>query len=228
MKLQHNKPHDSYGEEAQDRPCRFYFAYVKNGVLNTDHGPVLCRDFLSDTLVWKAKEETQCSIYGWKYTGKVEKAYTSLVIDDFGQIIYNVKSILNPIEKEIGVKLTTVELTEDGEHVWVKGDKWWMTTTVHFSWYTTLLRYLTWNKKFTSFDDLKAHPTNDWMGEVFDKFKKLPYVLPQLKFVSVRGSKPSCDGSVMHDYNGWYCNVTNNKWKNKHTVYQEQLNGLLA
>lgn len=231
MKLQHNNPSLTYCEEGQDRPCRFYWGKVKKGVLETNHGPVLCRDFLGDTLVWKAKEVAPSSIYGWKYYGDVETKYTSMVLDDFGKIEDNVKTILNPIEEKIGVKLTTVEKTDDGKHVWVKGDKFWMLTTVHFSWYTTLLRYLTYPCVFQSFDDLDAKPTNYWMTEpgVFEIFKKLPYILKDLKITQVSGIKKVAEasGHTMHAYNGWYSN-TNQKSLAKFTEYGEQLRVLLT
>lgn len=230
MQLHHNNPHESYGEETQDRPCQFYWAKVKKGTLYTNHGPVLCRDFLGDTLVWRAKETSVSSVYGWRYVGEVEAKYTSLVINDFGKIESNVKSILNPIEEKIGVKLTTVEKTDDGEHVWVKGDKWWMLTTVHFSWYTTLLRYLTYDKLFTAFSDLEAYPTNEWMdSEKFKIFEKLPYVLPKLVVTQISGTKDvKVVGShSMHDFNGWNSN-TDSGYKGKFTHYRDQLHALLA
>ena len=229
MKLQHNNPHESYGEEDQNRPCHFYWAKKKKGILETNHGPVLCRDFLGDTLVWKAKEVAPGRIYSWVYHGEVETKYTSLVLDDFGCIEFNVKSILNPIEEKIGVKLTTVEKTEDGEHVWVKGDKFWMLTTVHFSWYTTLLRYLTWDKKFTAFTDLEEYPTNEWMDEKsFALFTRIPYILHDLKVTQVSGTKnvSSVGNHTMHDFNGWRAAVDN--YKSKFTEYGEQLRALLA
>lgn len=228
MQLQHNKPNESYCEEDQDRPCHFWWAKVRKGKLETDHGPVLCRDFLGDTLVWKAKEQKPCSIYGWKFAGTIEKKYASLVLDDFGQIVQNVKNILNPIEIKIGIKPTTVEVTDDGGHVWVKGDKWWMTTTVHFSWYTTMLRYLTYDRIFHKLEDLASHHTNYWMRDAWPIFVKLPYALPKLKVVQVSGMKdPASHGKAMHDYNGWLAN-TDKEYKGKYTAYAEQLNGLLA
>lgn len=228
MKLQHNNEYDTYGEEDQDRPCKFYWAVVKKGQLETNHGPVLCRDFLGDTLVWKAKEAPPCSIYGWDYTGPVEKKYTSLVITDFGNIIKNIQNILNPIEDELGIKNTQAEVTDDGAHVWVKGDKWWMLTTVHFSWYTTLLRYLTYSHSFKEFEQLREFPTNDWMEGAFDTFKKLPYVLPELKITQVAGTKKQyCNGNTIHDYNGWRSNC-GPEYKSRFTEYGEQLRALLA
>lgn len=230
MKLVHNKPHQSYAEEDQDRPCHFYWAKVKKGVLTTDHGPVLCRDFLGDTLVWKAKETAPSCIYSWSYDGDVEKKYTSIVLDNFGNIEHNVKTILNPIEEKIGVKLTTVEKTDDGQHVWVKGDKFWMTTTVHFSWYTTMLRYLTYDNAFEKIEDLKDYPTNYWMNEAFPIFVKLPHVLKQLKVTQVSGTKDvkANGGHTMHNYNGWYNNTNFTGYQIKFTEYGEQLRALLA
>jgi len=224
--LQHNKPYQSFSEEGQWRPCHFWWAYVKDGVLNTDHGPVLCRDFLGDTLVWKRKEEVPAgAIYSWDYKGKVETKFTSLVIDNFGEILHNIVTILNPIEEKIKVKLTTAEITDDGKHVHIRGDKFWMLTTVHFSWYTTLLRYLTWDVKFSNFDELYDKPTNGWSKQSFPQFKALPYVLKQLKVTQVAGVKLPCDDKyTMHDYNGWYSNT--NEHKRQFTAYGEQLKAL--
>lgn len=227
MQLHHNNPNEHYAEESQTRPCQFYWAVKRNDRLETDHGPVLCRDFLGDTLVWIAKEDKSNSIYGWKFRGDVEKDFTSLVLNDFGKIEENVKTILNPIEAEIGVELTTVEKTDDGKHVWIKGDKFWMLTTIHFSWYTTLLRYLTYNNVFKNFDELDKKPTNHWMKEAFPRFKKLPYVLKQMKITKVRGAGEGQTGTTMHDYNGWYSNTEFN-YKYKFTEYGEQLKQLMG
>ena len=226
MQLHHNRPNDSYCEEDQERPCHFWWAKLRKGRLETDHGPVLCRDFLGDTLVWIAKEQPPTQIYGWKFHGTVEKKYTSLVLDDFGQIEENI-FLLNVIEEKIGVKMTQVEVTEDGSHVWIKGDKFWMLTTVHFSWYTTMLRYLTYGIKFQSIDDFENYHTNGWMSNAFPTFKKLPYVLHKLKITQVSGTKNVAElGRTMHEYNGWYAN-TKDGYESKFTEYGVQLNALL-
>jgi hypothetical protein len=231
MQLVHNK-HQSFGEEDQDRPCHFWFAVEKKGILETNHGAVLCRDFLCDTLVWKAKEKSPSSVYGWAYFGPVEKKYVSLVIDDFGKIEHNVKSILNPIEKKLEVKLTKVEKTDDGEHVWVKGDKWWMQTTVHFSWYTTMLRCLTHNKMFSELEDLRKFPTNDYLeGYGFDRFCKVVFCLPKLKVTQVSGTKniKNHSNTTMHNYNGWSSNSDfGAEYKLKFAEYGEQFRALLT
>jgi hypothetical protein len=113
--------------------------------------------------------------------------------------------------------------------VWVKSDKFWMTTTIHFSWLTTMLRYLTWDVVFKDFDEMKEYPTNYWMKEAFPKFKKLPYVLKDMKVTQVSGCKDVVknNGGTMHAYNGWYSNTAGG-YESKFTQYGKQLNGLLT
>jgi len=212
-----------YAEAHQTRKCKIAFAERDGDAFKILVDPVLCRDFLNDTLVWKAGENEHCQIYGYGYTGKVETEDSVLYLWDKNPngLKKNIE-FLNKLEREVGITETQL-FTDDETEYGIVGDKWWMTTTVHFSWYTYLLRLLTYRHKIESFDDL-TH--DDWVEEnVKSRLEKLHLALKDLKVTQVSGTKKEyLDGEdTMHDYNGFHSQFTMPQF----TEYGEQLNELL-
>lgn len=224
MKLQKLWPSsESYAEVGQSRTCTFAFALDKGDSLEIHHLPILCRDFLNDTLVWKANEDKSKNIYGYTYRGDVEEKYTSIAMWDYLGLVENLP-FLNKVEEAIGVTPTSYQIVEDA--VWLKSDKFWMTTSIHMSWFTTLLRILTHDADITSWEEAGKY-RDSWVNDdSWAKFCKIPYVLKDLKFITVKGAGKTMTGSTMHDFNGWHSNIT--PGKSKLTTYGAQLDGLLA
>lgn len=195
---------EDYAEDHQIRKCKFAFAARDGEDFKILVDPVLCRDFLNDTLVWKAKENSCARIYGYKYRGKIETKDTVLYLwdKDPNGLKDNIE-FLNSLERELGIQETQL-FTTDSKEYGIVGDKWWMTTTVHLSWYTYLLRQLTYNKEIKDWDDI---PHDDWVVEkVKAKLPKLHLALKQLNVTQVSGTKGEyLDGgeSTMHNYNGF-------------------------
>lgn len=223
MKLFRNyNPDDfDYSEEDQERPCRFAFPIKVEGGYEISHLPVLCRDFLNDTLVWKAKETPGGTIYGYKYRGKITKSKTRLMIEDHGNLVENIV-FLNKIEKENDIPLTKIIPLETGEVI-VEGDKWWMSTTVHFSWLTSLLRWLTHDNKVKSWDDVNY---DSFANKYMNDFKKLPAALKRLKVTKVAGASDTAL-SAMHKYNGWFANVNKCMYTAQYARYNAELREIL-
>jgi len=217
MQFVHGYKPQEYAEDYQTRPCKFAFAKVSGDIVNVLHSPVLCRSFLDDTLVWVAKEQAKERIYGYNFAGPIDKKQVTLYITDKekNSLVSNV-AYLNSIEKDLGITPTKVTTVDSIEHL-VVGDKWWMLTTVHFSWYTWLLRQLTYNKKITEFEDIPESGVFE-NGDQED-FKDFHKVLAKLDVTLVRGSKEGYSGSTMHNYNGFY----NQKHRPGYTTYGHQI-----
>jgi hypothetical protein len=96
-----------YAEDFQSRKCKFAFAMRDGENFKIMVDPVLCRDFLNDTLVWKAKENKPCSIYSYNYKGKIETEDSVLYLyDDDPNGLQDNIGFLNELEREIGIKET--------------------------------------------------------------------------------------------------------------------------
>jgi hypothetical protein len=221
MQFVHPYKEQEYGEESQDRKCKFAFAKVKKGDVTVLHQPVLCRSFLDDTLVWKAGEIAPSKIYGYTFHGDIDTKKTTLYItDEAPNPLANNLEYLHKIEKEVGIKPTKVTTVDGKEHL-VEADKWWMKTTVHFSWFTFLLRQLTYPTKVTSFEDIPRASTFDEIPQ--KHFKDFHKVLAKLDVTKVRGSREDTTGTTMHEYNGFYSQVN----KPQFTTYGNQIKALL-
>ena len=230
MQFVHSYDEDvEYGEEQQDRDCKFSFArLLKTGKVKILHLPVRCRDFLCDTLVWRAKETNPNSgVYGYKYTGYVDPKKVSLYFKDTrpSTLVDNMEFLQN-LEKELGLDTTScVHLAADGgtKELYITGSKWWMSTTVHFSFYTYLLRQLSEEGIVKTWADFK-------LGALGKKvpngvIPRIPELLKKMEVNGVCGTAAQYrnDRYVVHDYNGFKSQFTHPDSTN----YGAQLNGLL-
>jgi len=111
------------------------------------HNFFLCRDFISDAL-WASRFSTKADIYRFRFDGKTEllnrdRTIFLLQYKQFQKII-DILSELHKIEKQLGWKRTRIIPVEHpkGNVCLVVGSKMWMSSTVHVSIYTLLLRLL--------------------------------------------------------------------------------------
>jgi len=219
-----------YAEDYQDRPVKFAYAKKVGDAVKVLHDPVLCRSFLDDTLVWKAKESKNCTIYGYNFRGALDKKKTSLyMVDPKGTnpLASNIQ-VIHKMETDLGLPLTKV-YTEDNMEFYIEADKWWMSTTVHFSFFTYLLRQLTYNKDMVTIEQV---PHGNFSGASNVHSGDFHKILQKLKVFQVSGYSPDYlkvgNGSEMHQYNGFGSQFTSSKW----TAYGEQIkelsNGLLT
>ena len=230
MQFVHSYDEDvEYGEEVQDRDCKFAFArLLKTGKVKVLHLPVRCRDFLSDTLVWKAKETNPGKgVYGYDYTGYVDPKKVSLYFKDTrpSQLVWNVE-FLRGIEEGLGLDQKTVlHIPDDlnSRELYITADKWWMQTTVHFSFYTYLLRQLSEEGIVKTWADFKPGKLGEKLP--FGVLERIPELLKKMQVNGVCGTAPQyrSDRYVVHDYNGFKSQFTHPDSTN----YGAQLNGLL-
>lgn len=215
----------NYAEDFQKRPCKFAFARLnKAGNFRVLVDPALCRDFLGDTLVWKAKENTDPGdIYGWNYRGYVDPKKVCLYIEDtrHSWLLQN-QPFLNQLEMEIGLKtFTSVTDLGEGKNLAVLADKWWMTTTVHFSFYTYLLRQLTYDTHVKDWGNfVVTGPGEQLTDSILQRFHLM---LTKLKFTQVAGTAAKwVDSDSMHSFNGFASQFSNPMF----CEYAEQLREL--
>lgn len=225
MKLVQQFEPKHYSEVAQRRPCTFAFALVEDFYVKVQHFPVKCRDFLNDTLCWKAGEAPHGSIYKYDFNGDIETRMTCLVIYDFGNIKNNIKA-LNNVEVELGLEPTVVTELDPPNAVLITGDKFWMKTTVHFSYYTTVLRGLTYKQEITSLEEI---PYECWMEDEHKFIPKLPKILFDMPVTKVMGCKEIDEDDLegtMHEHNGWKTACT--YYTSSFNLYGEYIRGKLS
>jgi len=227
MKLLLNYKAKDYSELDQKRPCTFAYAVLRDGVAKVQHQPVLCRDFLNDTLAWKAKDIKKGRIYGYDFNGIIDKEFTRLVIFDYGNLRRNIEA-LNKVEHDLGLSQTVVATVDGPESckpaVMTVGDKFWMTTSVHMSFYTTILRGLTYPQDIT---DIANIPVESWMKDTHQYIPFLPEILLDMPFIRVAGARDLRvdEQETMHNFNGWSSASDYNRFK--FNIYGEYIRGKL-
>ena len=228
FKVVFNNNVQRYAEVGQVRPCLFSFAVVdpkKEGVVLQQHSWIKCRDFLNDTLVWKAQMKDLGKVldngryYGYDFKGDIDENNTRFVMTNIGGLVDNVP-LLNKIETEAGYEPTKVSLDETGKIAMTVGDKRWMDNTVASSFYTYLLRMFTYGK-MSKVEEL--FKTNDpWINNnpVKPIFLKMPKAIKALPKKNVRGST----NNSMHDFNGFMTALQSPQYN----IYGEDLKNALS
>lgn len=210
-----------YAQIEQARPCEFAFALVVGEDVLVNHKPVKCRDFLNDTLCWK-EGFPHTSIYGYCFNGEIEREFTSLVIYDFGNIEENIAA-LNDV---LPMDLEPCKVVNLGKAVLVTGDKFWMKSTVHMSFYTTVLRGLTYDRHIEILEDI---PCETWMADVHKYIPQLPKILVDMPVDKVMGCAEPYEGDqegTVHEFNGWA--TACNTYKFRFNRYGEYIRGKLS
>ena len=208
------KPSGRYAEIPQPNSSHFAFARIEGDTVYPLHTRIKCRDFLNDTLVW-GEEGFTYPIYGYEFHGDYDKDKTVFHLTEAPLIAKNI-GLFNEMEKELG--LTPTEIIPCEEGVVSVGDAWWMSTTVHFSWYTQTLRHL--NYKLKKLEDKCQENCINGVGE---KFWFLPHALRKLSKLTIKRNAP--DKGSMHDLNGFYTLLTNRYVRDKLT-YGKQIQAL--
>ncbi len=219
--------YERYSEIPQAIPTKFAWATLDEDKVTENHSPVLCRDFLNDTLVWRDPTEKGPVVqflYGYYYKGFVHPDNTIFVLTIptklFPGFEYG-KSILNKLENSLGVEKTRFLPTEIKNKIVSVGDSVWMKTTVHLSYYTALLRYMcAANEDTQTFEEIFKVCDKDDPVRYLSKYgvDKLGHAIVKLPFVSVRGA---ADPKYMHDMNGFVSALRNGN------VYSPHLKGVL-
>lgn len=217
---------DKYSEDFQTIKCRFAFAVkLKDGNYKAQHQFVRCRDFLNDTLVWKAKEAPEKTIYGYNFRGRIETTVSCLAMVRHGKLKERIGE-LNAIERKLGLRETEVidvdfekpERVDDGPAVIVIGDKWWQKTTVQYSWWTLMLRQLC--------SELSLLDAGlNMLPNLRKPITAIPAAMKEAPFVSVSGTKPEVRGN-MHTYNGFMSQLGH--WSKQFCTYGDYLYGKLC
>lgn len=128
-----------YIQEDQVYDCKFAYGKVDwdKKEVTVLHKPVLCRDFLLDTLVWHVKPK-EGSIYRYDYDGPIERGFTCLAVKKLANAKKNL-GFLNTYEISVGMEPSY--LLDCGRNNYVIiGDKRWMDNTVRMSAYTWMIR----------------------------------------------------------------------------------------
>lgn len=160
MKLTLNYHLVSYSQVGQE--VTNYFAYVNPNGNVVEHRPVLCRDFLLDTLAHKVvKFKPKQEIYGYSYWKEVDPSWGLAIFEGVKKAFYEHQmDLLNEIEVRHGFSPTKFYPVEEVDNQCTHkvtlipkcvafGDKKWYSNTVFFSMWTFLLRYILGTKDAT-------------------------------------------------------------------------------
>jgi hypothetical protein len=151
----------NYSEIAQKYPCKFAFAKIEGNNVRVLHGPVKCRDFLLDTLMWiknvvplptmteydeELEEYVEVSggvgdVFGYNFAGPIVEDKTVLFVEDLPNLEKH-KELFNDLlmVQMCGMEpCRFIKTTEKDTYV-IVGDKRWMDTCLLFSVYTFLIR----------------------------------------------------------------------------------------
>ena len=119
----------------------FAFARKSGDVITKLHPWIKCRDYLLDGLFWtKFPNLYKYPIYGYPRIENVNTEEVELLFNcENGRLKDQIK-VLNDLEDELEISHTEVEKV--GDDFYIKGDGWWMKSTLHLSTYTLILRTL--------------------------------------------------------------------------------------
>jgi hypothetical protein len=215
------KDGQSYAEVGQPNKSKFTLSVVEGDKVFPLHQEIKCRDFLNDTLAW-TDEKAKGNIWSYDFSGHVDgvpiidQKNTTLLLT-YCPLVKGNMALLNALETELGVTPTEVIDTTAGDSTIVtRGDKWWMTTTVHMAWYTQALRHLNYKLGVLT-DKSDEHLIND----THDKYWKLPFGLKKLKDITIVRNAPSLQG--MHDFNGFHTLLTIKQIREKLTYGKQMM-----
>jgi hypothetical protein len=219
MKLVEKFPNASYAEVTQYVNNEIAFLLKDGDKVVCPHKPVKCRDFLNDTLVWHKKQQ-KGTIYGYSYPGPIDEDKTRLMVttpaypsehlrmENYEEFFH----WLNGVEIELGVtpsvltKLDTPKLS-----YMVEGDPVWQSSTVHLSFYTSLIRYLGTKLKTSppkSLDQFILDAPKDSVNTRIAQYGvvRLGKAILSLKITEVSNSRTA--PTSMHNINGFVSATT--------------------
>lgn len=201
----------SYGGEMQ-------YAQIEGETIFVLSPPTCCKDYLTDALAWNDEDYPSTNIEpgNYKFFADYDKENTTLYLGfDVGGKI----KVLNEFEESIGVE-PTKHFRVGKVASAVCGDKWWMTTTIHFSMFMSLLRYIQAGSDVETFMAPKLLRGNDpYVQRVWNRMRLLPAALKKLD-ITIKRNSPSIE--LQHAMNGHYCLLTNTAIRSRLT-YGPQL-----
>lgn len=168
-------PVQFFAEEEQEIPVRFAFAKIKGDTVFPLHYPVLCRDFLLDTLIWVDNpNKFKNPIYGYGFTGPISQTPTLLL-----KRVKHKAGLkqLHKIEELFSAEPSKLLPTEKKSIQVIVGDKKWQKNTMLLSFWTFCHRYLLGTSKY---------PLNGTIPETKNLhfMKKPPTFLEVAKFLA--------------------------------------------
>lgn len=216
----------AYVEIGQVIATKYSFAIIKDGVVCEKHAPVLCRDFLNDTIVWRTEEgkDAPKSIYGYMYKDSIDEENATFTVHfpDGGtkkEFMCGL-GLLNSLERALGVQPTKVMETNNKKILAVQGDKCWLNTTVHLSYYTALLRYTCLGQEgLSTYDEmLKNKQEFDQPTETLIRVgaENLGKKILSLPFKGIRGA---VSPTYMHDANGFCTAFSSESYNRNRNIY---------
>jgi hypothetical protein len=227
-----NKPftRNTLNEIMQQKQTRYAHAVVEeDGSITQVHQECLCRDFLGDVVVSNVQNQ-KYEIYGMSYDPKkdvrINLERTQLLIyfpkvEDEKCFEENFK-FLQMLEDSYGIKKSSFIDVEPKVKL-VTGNKWWMEELYRFSFYTFVLRCLTYKVKAETPEEMFSYiadnyPTNEkkYISDYrvqFDKFVKTLPLIKRYNYKLYTNPTKELDLSSndwnfgiegMHNYTGFY------------------------
>lgn len=167
--------HDSFAEIYQTVGLSFFFVLEDGDILNPQHNPIVCRDFLNDAVTSTHLKKNLGSIFGFKLDGSktpicVDKVQLVLGFGEGANFesFENIFHILNDMEHHLGWELSTfedVKVDNSKKHIYVKGNWRWVQNPLMISIYTHILRmFACKTEKTDNFEDLSQVIANGNFG----------------------------------------------------------------
>lgn len=228
-------------EDRQYQDAKLAFAHKEDFTVTELHPKCYCRDFLTDILIAE-KLKYRVNKYGFNYDPektKIDLDKTRLLYTLSTQIqkesLYKNLHILNKIEKELNVSLTTIISTEDEYIFLIEGSNWWLQTTIHFSFYTFLLKCLLYKYTTKSWKEELAELEDTNEGRYM--LKVLPYFYKILEFLtSPKDTDDICgwegnrreDWDTLHHSSGFLAMIAGKgTWNHEQNIYFRQFSKML-
>lgn len=179
-----------YNEIPQNVDIRFSFVKkLDDDVYEELFYPVRCRDFLNDVLVAE-EQKKEIDVYDFTYdpmVQKIDRDKTRIAMyygDENKKVIEKNLAILNEIEEQNNLEKTTLTLFEGKNVFLVEGDKFWIRATALISFYSYILRILSYKIKGHWVDSM----LNSFIGSndgkyIHSIYKNLPIFLAKFKEV---------------------------------------------
>lgn len=195
------------------------YAQIEDDVVYRLSPPTGCKDYLTDALAWNDENYPADKIGegNYKFFADYDKENTTLLIgEDLTKRIH----ILNEYEDSIGVGLTKCFRVRDETYSGysaVSGDPWWMTTTIHFSMFMSLCRYIMPGgaEDLTFMADNLNTGRDSYVRPIWNRLRILPQALKKLHTITRKRNSPTIE--LQHSMNGHYCFLTNSAMRGQLT-----------
>ena len=183
-----------------------YFSYARKegDTIKQLHPWIKCRDYLLDGMFWTRMPSLyKAPVYGYPRIEDVNVDEMELLFQCPKGLIKDQIGVLNGLEDELGISHTTVERVNNTDW-YIRGDGWWMKTTLHISAYTIILRTLSF-RECKDWADLERN-IQDNFGSIKGKLKKAIMALKTSGYDRVLPHKDpkEYDKDTLHNTAGIY------------------------